>query len=275
MDVDRVTYQTEAVDADQQKKIAFTRQVGSAGSAFEHAVPERLFADPSKPLNDPSQPQGISAVKALAIAAAQGQKIYTLDDKNTAYHQAIVASLGTDADTKAEITNALYAGKEVTVHQADINANGWTGMGYIILDPDTGAGAYKISGGANGGSLIDQIHDQLALLGGWLSENLANVLAALSAVLEHTGGVAGFMGALAGAIAAVSDFANIVQNCSGAELFEGLRVFLGGMVVSAGLIGFYGAFFIIPAIIMILYSSLMGLLMGAVLNFYVNKTCKE
>jgi hypothetical protein len=39
---------------------------------------------------------------------------------------------------------------EVTVHQADITAHGWTGSGYIVLDPETGAGAYKISGGANG-----------------------------------------------------------------------------------------------------------------------------
>jgi hypothetical protein len=127
--------------------------VGAAGSAFEHAVPERLFADPSKPLDDPSQPQGISAVKALAIAASQGQRIYTLNQQNQAYHASIVAGLNTDAETKAEITNALNAGMEVTVHQGDITANGWTGSGYIILDPETGAGAYKISGGANGGSL--------------------------------------------------------------------------------------------------------------------------
>ncbi|MDO9385108.1 MAG: hypothetical protein Q7T65_00240, partial [Thiobacillus sp.] len=151
MDVDRITIHTEAKDADNQKRIAYIRQIGSAASAFEHVVPERLFADPSKPITDPSQPQGVSAVKALAIAAAQGQKIYTLNDRNQAYHQTIVAGLNTDADTKQEIGNALYAGKEVTVHQADINANGWTGMGYILLDPDTGAGAYKISGGANGG----------------------------------------------------------------------------------------------------------------------------
>ena len=31
---------------------------------------------------------------------------------------------------------------------------GWSGAGYIILDPDTGAGAYKISGGANGSFLL-------------------------------------------------------------------------------------------------------------------------
>lgn len=33
----------------------------------------------------------------------------------------------------------------------NITVNGWTGAGYIITDPVTGAGAYKIAGGANGG----------------------------------------------------------------------------------------------------------------------------
>lgn len=50
----------------------------------------------------------------------------------------------------AEIQNALAAGKEVTVHQAPITQSGWTGSGYIITDPATGAGAYMIAGGANG-----------------------------------------------------------------------------------------------------------------------------
>jgi hypothetical protein len=49
-----------------------------------------------------------------------------------------------------EMQNALSIGKEVTVHQSPITQSGWTGTGYIIADPVTGAGAYKISGGANG-----------------------------------------------------------------------------------------------------------------------------
>jgi hypothetical protein len=53
-----------------------------------------------------------------------------------------------------EIQNALNAGRTVTVHEAPITVSGWTGTGYIIDDPATGAGAYKISGGANGGVLI-------------------------------------------------------------------------------------------------------------------------
>ena len=153
LDVDKVTYHVEAKDANNQNRLSYMRQVGSTGSAFEHAVPERLFLDPSLPIDDSSQPQGISAVKALSIASSQGQKIYTLNSQNQAYHSTIIAGLNTDADTKIEISNALEAGKEVTIHQSDITFSGWTGSGYIIIDPDTGAGAYKIGGGANGGAV--------------------------------------------------------------------------------------------------------------------------
>lgn len=150
MDVDRVQVQAAAKDNDKQKRIAFLRQTGAMGSAFEHAVPEKLFADPSKPANDPSQPQGVSAVKAIALAASQGQKVYTLNAQNQAYHEALLAEITLDAETRVEIRNALMAGMEVTAHQAEITLNGWTGSGYIILDPETGAGAYKISGGRMG-----------------------------------------------------------------------------------------------------------------------------
>lgn len=275
MDVDRVAYHLEATDADQQKKIAYMRQVGSAGSTFEHAVPERLFAEPSTPITDPLQPQGFSAVKALAIAASQGQKIYTLNEKNQAHHAGIIAGLNTDIDTKAEISNALSMGKEVTVHQSDVTVNGWAGSGYILFDKESGAGAYKISGGANGGGVMDQLSDQVASFGGWLGDNLATLLDALSSILEDVGGVGGIFGKLAGAIAKVADFAKIVQTCSGADLFGGFQLLLGGILVAAGLLGFFGGFFIIPVIIAIIYSILMGILMGLVLDYYINQTCKD
>ena len=49
-----------------------------------------------------------------------------------------------------EIRNSLNAGKEVITHTDAVSVPGWSGAGYIITDPDTGAGAYKISGGGNG-----------------------------------------------------------------------------------------------------------------------------
>ncbi len=53
-----------------------------------------------------------------------------------------------------EIQSAVQAGKEVTVHEKPISAHGFTGYGYTITDPETGAGAYLIEGKGNGGWLV-------------------------------------------------------------------------------------------------------------------------
>jgi hypothetical protein len=56
-------------------------------------------------------------------------------------------------DVIFDIQNAINAGKEVTVSKTNITYAGWTGSGYIIIDPDTGDGAYMISGGLGGARL--------------------------------------------------------------------------------------------------------------------------
>jgi hypothetical protein len=144
MDVDRYMMMVAAKDG--SSTVGYMRQSRMRLSAYEHLIPEKLFTNPV----DPNRPQGISAVKALAVAASQGQKIYTLSQANQAQHLTLLAQVTIDASTRQEIQNALAAGKEVTVHQAPITQSGWTGSGYIITDPSTRAGAYKISGGAKG-----------------------------------------------------------------------------------------------------------------------------
>jgi hypothetical protein len=42
-------------------------------------------------------------------------------------------------------------GREVITHTNNISVPGWTGVGYILFEPDSGQGAFKISGGKNGG----------------------------------------------------------------------------------------------------------------------------
>jgi hypothetical protein len=59
-----------------------------------------------------------------------------------------------DDGSRSAIQQALVQGLEVTVHQSPITVNGWQGSGYSVLDPETGVGAYQISGGASGGFLI-------------------------------------------------------------------------------------------------------------------------
>ncbi len=92
------------------------------------------------------------------MAAAQGQKIYTITREVHQNNPGIVQSglYALSSSTKQAIQNALDAGHEVTTHEAPITQSGWTGAGFIAIDPDTGAGGYVIDGGSNGGALIVQ-----------------------------------------------------------------------------------------------------------------------
>ncbi len=51
------------------------------------------------------------------------------------------------------IRHPLLAGLVATVSERAVQINSWTGVGYILLDPTTGTGAYRISGGIGGGNL--------------------------------------------------------------------------------------------------------------------------
>ncbi len=145
MDVDRNMHIAMARDGSRDLVFQFMLTTGQNTSVLEHAVPERLFSTQDNPT------QGISAVKALKIANDQGIPIYTINQENI---NMIMPQLEVSADVKSDIQNAVNAGKVVTVSKTNIIFNGWTGCGYIVLDPTTGAGAYVISGGLNGAFLL-------------------------------------------------------------------------------------------------------------------------
>ncbi len=73
--------------------------------------------------------------------------IYSIDKTNI---ETVLPQLQIDTDVKSEIQNAVNAGKTVTIPESDIVFNDRAVSGYIILDPETGEGAYMISGGLNG-----------------------------------------------------------------------------------------------------------------------------
>jgi hypothetical protein len=133
-----------AKDNNPATAIDYNKQRGVNYSANEHLIPEKIFTSPANP------GQAVSAVKALAVASAQGQKIFTLTAQNIA---TMLPQLTISPDVQMEIQNAVAAGKEATVSQGNVTVGGWSGVGYIISDPVTGAGAYKVSGSANGGYL--------------------------------------------------------------------------------------------------------------------------
>ena len=69
-----------------------------------------------------------------------------------------IEKLNTDEAIRQEVINAVNSGKIVTIPAEDITMGDWHGTGYIVTNPETGAGAYMIFGGLNGGSTSVQIN---------------------------------------------------------------------------------------------------------------------
>ena len=164
MDIGHVRPIGYSKDNDKNTWIAYNKLRGQYMSALEHAIPERFFNDPSKcnaegtttpVLGLPVCPQGISAVKAIGIAASQGQKIYTITKEVYQNNPNIVNTnlAAHSASTRQAVQSALDIGHEVTIHESPITQSGWSGAGYTTIDPSTGAGGYMIEGGSNGGLL--------------------------------------------------------------------------------------------------------------------------
>lgn len=128
-----------------QEEVLFSQGIGTRMSLMEHALPEHLFS------TDTDKAQGVSAVKALAIASQQGQKIWTITQANL---ELALSRINLGEATETDIRNAVNAGKVVTAPEAQINFNDWIGEGYTVIEQESGAGAYLIAGGGNGGVLF-------------------------------------------------------------------------------------------------------------------------
>jgi len=126
---------------EQEATARFNQQIGLLSSALEHAVPEQMFSTEAEPAD------AISAVKALSKANAQGQRIYQMTRDNMAE---TLPNLNLATETESEIRTALNAGLTVIAHTDNVSVPGWTEAGNIIFNPETGGGAYKISGGQDG-----------------------------------------------------------------------------------------------------------------------------
>lgn len=146
-DMDRIAWISVQKANDSKAWIAFNQALGSADSRIESGVLEQQYSTPSQPL------KGVTAVQALATAAQQGQRIYTINASNAG---TAMAQLHLSDTAMQDIANGVNAGLTVTTGQSSINYAGQTTSGYIILDPATGAAAYKIASGADGGKLALQ-----------------------------------------------------------------------------------------------------------------------
>lgn len=229
---------------------------GMTMSALEHKVPEQLFSTTSNPA------EGVSAVKALKIANDQGIPIYTVNQQNIA---TALPQLQVGQQVLDDIQNAINARKVVTVSKTNINFNGWVGCGYIIIDPDTGAGAYKISGGTNGGSIeLDNVWGALDSIGTLISIQFAIMAAAISkyGVSTMFDGVAKKVGAVVSAIQWFQDL-NDINNKPNQDAMQWLSAYIA--ISSCLLLGIAFAL-AIPASM----PAMLALMLGIMSIFLVN-----
>jgi hypothetical protein len=167
-----------------------------------------------------------SAAQLLSDAAAQGIPLYTITAANAA---TVLPQLNVDPDIYNDISTALGVGKTVIVSQTAPDSLDWSGTGYVILDPDTGSGAYLIKGALNGGEIPEcekerqpvtvAIQETLQTLM-WLALLAAAVATAIT-ITTSTGGAGAPAGAqllvVAVAIAAIiwPPNASAAGKCSG------------------------------------------------------------
>jgi hypothetical protein len=124
--------QSEKVD---RAAVLFT--TGIAASGLEHAVFEKTLGWPSN-----------STMSVLRFAAQHEVPIYVVKASNV---DAALAEIDMPANIEASMRNAVNSGRIVITPKEQLLIGEWNGVGYIVLDPNTGAAGYLINGGNAGG----------------------------------------------------------------------------------------------------------------------------
>lgn len=120
-------------------------------------------------------------------------------------------------EVESEIRNAVNAGRIATAHEQQIRFNDWVGSGYLLIDPATGAGAYKIAVGGNGSNTSGLISSVLCTLttviGGGVDAGVAGAVyfgfKQLIKPLFFLGAIIDLLGLIANSIYAVSQYRSI------------------------------------------------------------------
>jgi RHS repeat-associated protein len=92
--------------------------------------------------------ESVSTAKTLQLARQQGLPILDLERDEA---ETVVPGLGLDPLVEEEVLAATRRGLSVRLPAAPVHDLAWSGVGYRILDPETGEAAYQLQGGFSGG----------------------------------------------------------------------------------------------------------------------------
>jgi hypothetical protein len=168
IDVDQDMQSIVSNDGDDDRVEAYLAQSGlhasySEGRGFEGALSGRPA----------------STAHVFQQAAEQGIPLHVVAPSNI---EQSLATVDAPSSAEAEIRNAVSLGQLVTIPRSPVRIGGFHGTAYTIEDLDSGAAAFRLSNGTNGGSLIRAIDQQfeenitamlmnIGMLKGWVAQS--------------------------------------------------------------------------------------------------------
>ncbi len=213
-------------------EVVFLQTAGYFGSALEHSLFENVGRG------------AVSTIRLLSLALERGIPVYRIDMTN---RSEVLPRLQLSASVESTIVDALNRGRVVTVSERELRVNDWSGVGFIVLDPTTGAAGYLISGGLagtistiSGGSLWDilttigayawlAINFGLDLWGVWAG--IALLLTPEPTLLTKILGIALIVGNLVALGFDVADLSDLVSGDISASQYIGEQI--TGLIIEA------------------------------------------
>lgn len=138
IDVDHDLVSPVSRTGDSQAVRGYMVASGAVGSAYEHLIFEQMLQVPA-----------LSAMRVFQVAQERGIPIYTINASNV---EELLPLLDLSDAVESDIRSSAMAGKLVFAPEREVQLYNWHGAGYVVMDPESGAAGYMISGGWAGGS---------------------------------------------------------------------------------------------------------------------------
>ena len=138
IDIDYDSHGAASINGKKEDEIHFMKTSGMLSSLCESLVWEELTGVES-----------VSTMTVLQTASSQGNQLLVINENN---FEEMSGRVQASSAALADVEKAVRSGKEVTIPEKEVTMGEWVGTGYILMDPATGVGVYRISGGLTEGS---------------------------------------------------------------------------------------------------------------------------
>ena len=138
IDIDYDSHGAASINGKKEDEIHFMKTSGMLSSLCESLVWEELTGAES-----------VSTMTVLQTASSQGNQLLVINENN---FEEMSGRVQASSAALSDVEKAVRSGKEVTIPEKEVTMGEWVGTGYILMDPATGVGVYRISGGLTEGS---------------------------------------------------------------------------------------------------------------------------